>query len=78
MVTAGYMEERMADMSRRPKRAAIPKNRLPMMSKRPARIIDRLVVDCVRPRDRTGTACNAVRRKVLAALQAEKSDMSSP
>ncbi len=47
-----------------------------VLSKRPARIISRFQVDCARPRDRTGTACNAIRRRVLETLEAEKKGMS--
>ncbi len=43
-----------------------------VFSSRPARIIGRFPVDCPRPRDRTGPACNAVRKKVLETLEADK------
>jgi len=43
-----------------------------VLSNRPARIIGRFQVDCPRPRDRTSAACNAVRKKVLETLEAEK------
>jgi len=43
-----------------------------VLSKRPARIVNRFQVDCARPRDRTSTTCNAIRRKVLETLEAEK------
>jgi NitT/TauT family transport system ATP-binding protein len=47
-----------------------------VLSRRPARIIGRFPVDCPRPRDRTSPACNAVRKRVLEALQAGKEDVS--
>lgn len=47
-----------------------------VLSKRPARIVSRFQVDCARPRDRTSTACNAIRRRVLETLEAEKKGMS--
>ena len=43
-----------------------------VLSSRPASIIDRFQVDCPRPRDRTSAACNAIRKKVLEALEAER------
>ena len=45
-----------------------------VLSKRPARIASRFQVDCPRPRDRTGTACNAIRKRVLDNLKAEKNE----
>lgn len=46
-----------------------------VLSRRPARIIDRFQVDCPRPRDRTSPACNAIRKRVLDALEAQKKSM---
>jgi len=43
-----------------------------VFSSRPASIINRFPVDCPRPRDRTSPACNAVRKRVLEALEAAK------
>jgi len=43
-----------------------------VLSKRPAKIASRFQVDCARPRDRTGTECNAIRKKVLETLKEEK------
>ncbi|MFO7599526.1 MAG: ATP-binding cassette domain-containing protein, partial [Candidatus Desulfacyla sp.] len=43
-----------------------------VLSRRPAEIVSRFRVDCPRPRDRTSAACNAVRKKVLETLEAEK------
>jgi NitT/TauT family transport system ATP-binding protein len=43
-----------------------------VLSSRPARIVDRFPVDCPRPRDRTSADCNAIRKKVLETLEAEK------
>lgn len=43
-----------------------------VLSNRPARIVGRFHVDCPRPRDRTSAACNAVRKRVLETLEAQK------
>jgi len=43
-----------------------------VLSGRPAGIVSRFPVDCPRPRDRTSAACNAVRKRVLETLEAEK------
>jgi NitT/TauT family transport system ATP-binding protein len=43
-----------------------------VLSKRPAKIIGQFQVDCPRPRDRTSSACNAIRKRVLEVLEAEK------
>jgi NitT/TauT family transport system ATP-binding protein len=40
-----------------------------VLSRRPARIVNRFEVDCPRPRDRTSPECNAVRRGVLETLE---------
>jgi len=43
-----------------------------VLSGRPAQIVGRFQVDCERPRDRTSPACNAIRKRVLETLEAEK------
>jgi len=40
-----------------------------VLSKRPARILKTAPVTCARPRDRTSSECNAVRREVLNTLK---------
>jgi NitT/TauT family transport system ATP-binding protein len=45
-----------------------------VLSRRPARLIHRLSVDCPRPRDRTGTECNQVRRQVLEVLSGQQKE----
>lgn len=40
-----------------------------ILSRRPARIVQRVAVGLPRPRDRTGPECNALRREMLALLR---------
>lgn len=47
-----------------------------VLSRRPARIIDRFQVDCPRPRDRTSQACNEVRKRLLETLEVQKKGVS--
>lgn len=42
-----------------------------VLSKRPARLIQRIEVKSPRPRDRTGEACNHIRRDILKILEEE-------
>lgn len=48
-----------------------------VLSQRPARILRRSAVTCPRPRDRTGSACNAVRREVLQTLESARTASST-
>jgi len=45
-----------------------------VFSKRPARIIDRFEITAPRPRERTSAACNQMRKRILDALEAERSE----
>lgn len=47
-----------------------------VFSKRPARISARFDVSCPRPRDRTSTECNLVRKNILDALESLRGDAS--
>ncbi|MFO7987464.1 MAG: ABC transporter ATP-binding protein [Desulfatiglandaceae bacterium] len=47
-----------------------------ILSKRPARILRTSAVTCPRPRDRTSTECNAVRREVLNTLESARTASS--
>jgi NitT/TauT family transport system ATP-binding protein len=49
-----------------------------ILSKRPANILATTVVTCARPRDRTSSACNDVRREVLNALAQTRTKSSTP
>ena len=45
-----------------------------VFSKRPARIVDRFEITAPRPRERTSAACNQMRKRILDALEAERSE----
>jgi NitT/TauT family transport system ATP-binding protein len=45
-----------------------------VFSKRPARIVDRFEITAKRPRERTSTECNQMRKRILDALEAERSE----
>ena len=47
-----------------------------VFSKRPARIIARFDISSPRPRERTSTECNQMRKMILDALKAEKMETS--
>ncbi len=45
-----------------------------VFSKRPAKLINRFDITATRPRDRTSTECNRMRKMILDALEAENSN----
>ncbi len=47
-----------------------------VFSERPARLVDRFEVTASRPRERTSAACNQLRKRILDALEAERSENS--
>ncbi len=47
-----------------------------VFSKRPAGIVDRFEITAPRPRDRTSTECNQMRKMILDALKAERMETS--
>ena len=47
-----------------------------VFSKRPAGIVDRFEITAPRPRDRTSTECNRMRKSILDALKAERMETS--
>ena len=47
-----------------------------VFSKRPAGIVDRFEIMAPRPRDRTSTECNRMRKSILDALKAERMETS--
>ncbi len=48
-----------------------------VLSRRPARVLERLAVDLPRPRDRTSSEANQVRRRVLALLEGQAAPPST-
>ena len=48
-----------------------------ILSKRPAKILKTTAVTCARPRDRTSSACNDVRREVLNVLAQARTESST-
>jgi NitT/TauT family transport system ATP-binding protein len=49
-------------------------DRIVVLSRRPSKITRIFEVDCPRPRDRTGAACNAARREVLQTLEKQRQE----
>ncbi len=49
-----------------------------ILSRRPATILKTSAVTCKRPRDRTSSECNDVRREVLSTLARARSETSTP
>ena len=45
-----------------------------ILSRRPARLVQRLAVELPRPRDRTGPECNALRRRILDLLKDQQEE----